>query len=153
VSFLLPERYSSRFSAGTRDQSCGEDCVSMFSSQVPQSQRRLPSSHQFPIISPSSNVFISCLAERPSQNPHTSNSHTAETYLIKVDNRLPEVVALLVEIPHSDLSKVTGMVLVHVCSVVMLSTSQTTTTGMLAMLSYTTVTGRDVTAAVFLTLA
>lgn len=63
------------------------------------------------------------------------------------------MVALLVEIPHSDLSKVTGMVLVHVCSVVMLSTSQTTTTGMLAMLSYTTVTGRDVTAAVFLTLA
>jgi len=66
--------------------------------------------------------------------------------LIQVDNRLPEVVSLLVEIPHSDLSKVTGMVLVHVCSVVMLSTSQTSTTGMLAMLSYTTVAGGDVTA-------
>lgn len=74
--------------------------------------------------------------------------HTQKTYLIKVDNRLPEVVALLMEIPHSDLSEVTRMVLVHVCSVVMLSTSQTSTTGMLAMLSYTTVAGGDVTAAI-----
>jgi hypothetical protein len=51
------------------------------------------------------------------------------------------MVALLVEIPHSDLSKVTWMVLIHVRSVVMLSTSKTTSTGMLAVLSYTTVTG------------
>jgi hypothetical protein len=63
------------------------------------------------------------------------------------------VVALLVEMPHSDLSKVTGMVLVHVCSVVMLSTSQTSTTGMLAMLSYTAVAGGDVAAAVWRVLA
>ena len=69
-------------------------------------------------------------------------------YLVQVDDRLPEVVALLVEIPHSDLSKVTRMVLVHVRSVVVLSTSETSTTGMLAVLSYTTVTGGDVTAAV-----
>jgi hypothetical protein len=69
-------------------------------------------------------------------------------YLIQVDDRLPEVVALLVEIPHSDLSKVTRMVLVHICSVVVLSTSKTSSTGMLAVLSYTTVTGGDVTAAV-----
>jgi hypothetical protein len=40
------------------------------------------------------------------------------------------------------------MVLVHICSVVVLSTSKTSSTGMLAVLSYTTVTGGDVTAAV-----
>jgi hypothetical protein len=40
------------------------------------------------------------------------------------------------------------MVLVHVGSVVMLTTSKTSTTGMLAVLAYTTVTGRDMTAAV-----
>jgi hypothetical protein len=72
----------------------------------------------------------------------------ASTYLIKVDNWLPEVVLLLVKVSHSDLSKVTRMVLVHVRSVMMLTTSKTTTTGMLAMLSYTTVSGRDMTAAV-----
>jgi hypothetical protein len=58
------------------------------------------------------------------------------------------VVALLVEISHTDLSEVTWMVLVHVGSVVMLTTSKTTTTWMLAVLSYTTVTGGNVSAAV-----
>jgi hypothetical protein len=57
------------------------------------------------------------------------------------------VVALLVEITHTDLSEVTRMVLVHIRSVVVLSTSKTTTTWMLAMLSYTTVTGGNMTAA------
>jgi hypothetical protein len=71
------------------------------------------------------------------------------TYLIQVDDWLPEVVALLVEVSHTDLSEVTRMVLIHICSVVMLSTSETTTTWMLAVLSYTTVTGGNVTAAVF----
>lgn len=42
--------------------------------------------------------------------------------------------------------QVTGMVLVHVGSVVVLTTGKTTTTGMLAVLTDTTVTGRDVTA-------
>jgi hypothetical protein len=70
-----------------------------------------------------------------------------QTYLIQVDNGLPEVVALLVEVSHTDLSEVTRMVLVHVRSVVVLSTSETSTTWMLAVLSYTTVTGGDVTAA------
>ena len=42
--------------------------------------------------------------------------------------------------------QVTGMVLVHVGSVVVLTTGETTTTGMLAVLTDTTVTGRDVTA-------
>jgi hypothetical protein len=40
------------------------------------------------------------------------------------------------------------MVFIHVGSVVMLSTCETSSTGMLAVLSYTTVTGGDVTAAV-----
>jgi hypothetical protein len=69
-------------------------------------------------------------------------------YLVKVDDWLPEVVSLLVEISHSDLSKVTWMVLVHVRSVVMLTTSKTTTTGMLAVLAYTTVSSRDMAATV-----
>lgn len=51
------------------------------------------------------------------------------------------------EMPHSDLSEVSRMVLVHVRSVVVLSTSKTATTGMLAVLSYTTFTGGDVSAA------
>lgn len=58
------------------------------------------------------------------------------------------MVALLVEVSHTDLSEVTWMVLVHVGSVVMLSTSKTTTTGMLAVFSYTTVSGGDVSAAI-----
>lgn len=36
------------------------------------------------------------------------------------------------------------MVLVHVRAVVVLATGETATTGMLAVLAYTTVTGRDV---------
>lgn len=52
------------------------------------------------------------------------------------------------EVPHTDLSEVTRMVLVHVGSVMMLSTGQTATTWMLAVLAYTTLSGRDVSAAV-----
>jgi hypothetical protein len=58
------------------------------------------------------------------------------------------VVALLVEVSHTDLSEVTWMVLVHVCSVVMHTTSKTSSTGMLAVLSYTTFTGGNVSAAI-----
>ena len=75
------------------------------------------------------------------------------THLIQIDNRLPELVLQLVEISHSDLSKVTRVVLVEIRAVVMLSTSHTTTTGMLAVLSYTTVTGRDMATAVNFVLA
>jgi len=57
------------------------------------------------------------------------------------------VVLLLVEVSHSDLSEVTWMVLVHVGSVVVLTTSKTSTTWMLAVLSYTSVTGGNMTAA------
>lgn len=52
------------------------------------------------------------------------------------------------EVSHTDFTEVTRMVLVHVGTVVVLTTSKTTTTGMLSVLAYTTVTGRDVTAAV-----
>ena len=43
--------------------------------------------------------------------------------LVEVDNGLPEVVLLLVEVPHTNLTEVTWMVFVDVGSVVMLSTS------------------------------
>jgi hypothetical protein len=71
-----------------------------------------------------------------------------EAHLVKVDDWLPEVVSLLVEVSHSDLSEVTWMVLIHVRSVVVLTTGKTTTTGMLAVLSYTTVSSRDMSAAI-----
>jgi len=66
--------------------------------------------------------------------------------LVKVDDWLPEVVLLLVEVSHTDLSEVTWMVLVHVGSVVVLTTSKTSTTGMLAVLTDTSVSGGNVTA-------
>ena len=68
------------------------------------------------------------------------------TYLVEVDDRLPELVLQLVEVPHTDLSKVTRVVLVDVRPVVVLATSHTATTGMLAVLSDTSMTGGDVTA-------
>ena len=70
-----------------------------------------------------------------------------ESYLVEVDDRLPERVLHLVEVPHTDFTEVTWMVLVHVRSVMMLATSQTTTTWMLPVLADTSMTGRDVTAA------
>lgn len=51
------------------------------------------------------------------------------------------MILLLVEVSHTDLSEVTWMVLVHVGTVVVLTTSKTTTTWMLPVLAYTTVTG------------
>jgi hypothetical protein len=52
---------------------------------------------------------------------------------------------LFVEVSHTNLTEVTRVVFVHVCSVVVLTTGKTTTTGMLAVLAHTTVTGGDVT--------
>ena len=49
-------------------------------------------------------------------------------------------------VSHADFAKVTGMIFVQVRPMVMLSTGQTTTTGVLSMLSYTAVPVRDVTA-------
>lgn len=51
------------------------------------------------------------------------------------------------EIPHADLSKVTRMVFIEICAVMMLSSSHTTSTGMLAMLANTSVAGGDMAAA------
>lgn len=69
-------------------------------------------------------------------------------YLVEVDNGLPELVLELVEVSHTDLSEVTRVVLVEVGTVVVLTTGHTTTTGVLSVLADTTVTGRDVAAAV-----
>lgn len=69
-------------------------------------------------------------------------------YLVEVDDRLPEEVAHLVEVPHTDFTKVTRVILVHVGSVVMLATGKTATTGVLPVLADTSMTGGDVTAAV-----
>lgn len=107
----------------------------------------------------------------PPTRPHrplNNRNGNGRMYLVQVDDRLPEVVLLLVEVPHADLSEVTRMVLspvsvfrarrsssclessnlVHVGTVVVLTTSQTTTTRMLAVLSYTAVTGGNMAAAV-----
>ena len=51
------------------------------------------------------------------------------------------------EVSHADLSEITGMILVEIGSVVVLTTGHTATTGMLAVLSNATVTGRNMTAA------
>lgn len=65
--------------------------------------------------------------------------------LLDVDLWLPEVVSLLVEVSHTDLTEVTRVVLVQVGSVVVLTTSHTTSTGILSVLTDSTLTGRDVT--------
>lgn len=48
------------------------------------------------------------------------------------------------EVAHTNLAKVAGMVTVHVDAVMVHATSETTTSGMLAMLANTAVTGGDV---------
>lgn len=65
---------------------------------------------------------------------------------VDCDYSLPEHHLRLVEISHTNLTEVTRVVLVHVGSVVVLTTGKTTTTGVLSVLSDTTVTGRDVAA-------
>jgi hypothetical protein len=62
-------------------------------------------------------------------------------YLVEVDYGLPELVLHLVEVSHSDFTEVTWMILVEIGAVVMLATSHTATTGVLAVLAYTTMTG------------
>jgi len=65
---------------------------------------------------------------------------------IKVDNGVPEMIALLTEVPHTDFSEVSWMVLVEIGAVMVLTTSHTTTTGMFSVLPDTTVSGTYVTA-------
>lgn len=71
----------------------------------------------------------------------------SKAYLVKVDDWLPELVLGLVEVSHTDFTEVTRVVLVEIGSVVVLTTGHTTTTGVLPVLAYTTVTGRDMAAA------
>lgn len=70
------------------------------------------------------------------------------THLIKVDNRLPELILRLVEIPHADFTKVTRVILVEICPMMMLSSGHTAATGMFSMLAYSAVAGGDMAATV-----
>lgn len=45
------------------------------------------------------------------RNGPSQTGGESSMYLVEVDNRLPEVVLLLVEVPHTNLTEVTGMVL------------------------------------------
>jgi hypothetical protein len=51
-----------------------------------------------------------------------------------------------VKVSHSNFAKVTRMVFVDVCSVVVLATCHTATTRMLSVLAYTTMAHRDMAA-------
>ena len=69
-------------------------------------------------------------------------------YLVEVDDRLPVVVLQLVEMPHPDLAKVSRMILVDVGSVVVLSSSHTASTRVLAVLANASVAGRNMASTV-----
>jgi hypothetical protein len=56
--------------------------------------------------------------------------------LVKVDNGTPVDIVLQMELTHTDLTKVTRMVFIHIDTVMMLTTSKTTTTRMLSVLTY-----------------
>ena len=51
------------------------------------------------------------------------------------------------EVPHTDLSEVTGMIFVEIGAVVVLTTGHTATTGMLSVLADSSMTSGDVAAA------
>merc|ERR1719350_1910581 len=78
--------------------------------------------------------------------PHSNLSEVSGMVLVKVDAGLVEVgvVGVNVEVPHSNLSEVSGMVLVKVDPVVMLTTSVSTTSGMLPVLPDPSVSVRHV---------
>ena len=62
---------------------------------------------------------------------------------IDVHDGLPVVVAEKMEVSHTNLTEVTGMVFVQVGTVVVLTTGKTTSTRVLAMLADTTVSSTD----------
>jgi len=66
--------------------------------------------------------------------------------LVDVEGLAVEAILQLVEVSHTDLTEITRMVLVHVNSVMMLTTGKTATARMLAVLADTTVTTGNVTA-------
>ncbi len=65
--------------------------------------------------------------------------------LLNVEGWLVVSVSSKMEVSHTNLTEVTRVILIHVDSVVMLTTSLTTTTGVLAVLANTAVTHADVT--------
>lgn len=73
-----------------------------------------------------------------------SNIRHESPDLVEVQSRAMELVRSLVEVAHTNLSEVSGMVLVEVGSVVMLTTGVTATTGVLAVLADTTMTSGHV---------
>jgi hypothetical protein len=93
----LPLTYFSRVSSGTRDQSC-----------------------RIPILAPIQSVYRALSARRSSYIGVVVGKKKI-IYLVKVDGRLPVVVALKVEMSHTNLTEVTRMVLVEVSTVVVLS--------------------------------
>ena len=64
--------------------------------------------------------------------------------LVEVENRPVLRVAQKVEVAHTNLTEVTGVVTVEVGTVVVETTSKTATTWVLAVLADTTVTGRNI---------
>ena len=66
--------------------------------------------------------------------------------LVQIDLRAVELVHGLVEVAHTNLAKVPGMVLVHVDAVVVLAAGETATSRMLSVLADTAVTGGHVAA-------
>lgn len=95
-----------------------------------------------------------CAPPPPDQSTTSSHSYRIDsqnvdaTYLIDVDSGLPELLVGLVEVTHTNLTEVTRVELVEVGTVVVLTTGHTATTGGLAVLADTTVTGRHMAAAV-----
>jgi hypothetical protein len=107
------------------------------------------------IVMPGRDILLQCLPVRCLlPQSHIASTHILSrirlfdgTYLVEVDGGLPELLLGLVEVPHTDLTEVTGVVLVDVGTVVVLTTGHTTTTGALAVLADTTVTGGHMAAA------
>jgi hypothetical protein len=62
--------------------------------------------------------------------------------LVQIEDWLPEVVCLTMEVSHADLAEITWVVFVHVYTVMVLSTSEATTTWVLPVLADTTMACR-----------
>jgi len=63
---------------------------------------------------------------------------------VDIDGWSPVRILHVVEVPHTDFTEITRVILVEVCSVVVGTTRETPTTWVLPMFSYTTMTCRDV---------
>ena len=64
----------------------------------------------------------------------------SSTCLIEIHDRLPVAALDLAVLPHADLAEVSGMELVEIRSVVVLTTCHTASTGMLSVFAYSSVT-------------